>query len=159
MVVLKPQNNCAKNTTKTHNLKGISPSFEAIIMQLFIHYGLHFIFPFFIAYVFFRKNWLTTYLMLIATMLIDLDHLLATPIFQANRCSIGFHPLHSYYAIAFYCLLLFAKKPFNIIGIGLIFHILTDLIDCLFMYHNCKTCFASAPALSLLKTLASWLQL
>ena len=35
-------------------------------------------------------------------MLVDLDHLLATPIFKENRCSINFHPLHSYVAIGFY---------------------------------------------------------
>jgi hypothetical protein len=31
------------------------------------------------------------YLILIATMLIDLDHLLVEPIFETNRCSINFH--------------------------------------------------------------------
>ena len=40
-----------------------------------------------------------------AVMLIDLDHLLATPIFDPARCSIGFHPLHSYYAIGVYFIL------------------------------------------------------
>jgi hypothetical protein len=70
------------------------------------------------------------YLILIATMLIDLDHLLVEPIFETNRCSINFHLLHTYYAM----LLLFFRKPFRIIGIGLLFHMLTDFIDCLFMY-------------------------
>ena len=56
-------------------------------------------------------------------MLVDLDHLLATPIFEAGRCSIGFHPLHSYYAIAVYFLLLLWKnKIIRIIAIGLLFH-------------------------------------
>ena len=64
-------------------------------------------------------------------MLVDLDHLLATPIFQANRCSINYHVLHTYWAMAVYVLLLFFKKPFSIIGIGLLFHMLTDYIDCL----------------------------
>ncbi len=65
-------------------------------------------------------------------MLIDLDHLLATPIFSADRCSIGFHPLHSYYAIAFYVALL-AIKNTRLIGIGLVLHIISDGVDCWLM--------------------------
>lgn len=64
--------------------------------------------------------------------LIDVDHLLATPIFSPNRCSINFHPLHSYYAIAVYVLLLVPKKT-RIIGIGLVIHIIADTIDCYLM--------------------------
>lgn len=119
-------------------------------MQVFIHYSLHLVFPFFIAFIFFRKDWKKVYLILLATMLVDLDHLLASPIFDANRCSINFHPLHSYYAMIVYALLLFFRKPYNVIGIGLLFHMLTDLTDCLIMYSNCKTCFADSPALGLL---------
>jgi len=63
---------------------------------------------------------------------IDLDHLLANPIFDPNRCSINFHPLHSYIAIAVYFLLLFPKKT-RLIGLGLVIHILADTIDCSFM--------------------------
>ncbi|MFT7037125.1 MAG: hypothetical protein ACJA2S_005667, partial [Cyclobacteriaceae bacterium] len=74
-----------------------------------------------------------TYLILLATMLVDLDHLFANPIFDPNRCSVNFHFLHTYYAMACYVLLLFFKKPFRIIGIGLLFHMLTDYIDCLMM--------------------------
>ena len=62
-------------------------------------------------------------------MLVDLDHLLATPIFDKNRCSINFHPLHSFIAISFYSIGLFIKKT-RIFCIGLIFHMLTDAIDC-----------------------------
>jgi hypothetical protein len=36
------------------------------------------------------------------TIIVDLDHLLADPIYDPNRCSIGFHPLHSYPAIVIY---------------------------------------------------------
>ena len=91
-------------------------------MQTFTHYFLHFVFPLFIALVFFKKDWKKVYLILIATMLVDLDHLIANPIYQANRCSINFHPLHTYYAMVIYVGLLFFHKPFNIIGIGLLFH-------------------------------------
>lgn len=78
-------------------------------------------------------------------MLVDADHLLATPVFQADRCSLGFHYLHTGYAIAVYFVLLFLRKPFNIIGIGLLLHMLADLIDCVFMFYNCKACFLNAP--------------
>lgn len=66
---------------------------------------------------------------MLATMLIDVDHLLATPIFETHRCSINFHPLHTYWAMAVYVVLLFFKKT-RIIAVGLLFHMLTDFIDC-----------------------------
>ena len=121
------------------------------MIQTFIHYFLHFGFPFIIALVFFRKEWKKVAIILIATMLVDLDHLLASPIFQANRCSINFHILHSYYAMLIYVILLFFRKPFNIIGIGLLFHMLTDFIDCLMMFSSCKECFSDSPAIELIK--------
>ena len=99
--------------------------------QIFIHYSLHFIFPILIAFIFFRKDWKKVYLIMILTMMVDLDHLLANPIYQADRCSINFHPLHTNYAIVVYALMTFFRKPFNIIGIGLLLHMLTDFIDCL----------------------------
>ena len=68
---------------------------------------------------------------MLLTMIVDLDHLLANPIYQADRCSINFHPLHSYYAIGVYMIMIFLRKPFNIIGIGLLLHMLTDFCDCL----------------------------
>ncbi|WP_163709471.1 DUF6122 family protein [Mangrovibacterium lignilyticum] len=124
-------------------------------MQTFIHYFLHLVFPAIIAWLFFRKEWKKVYLIFLLTMLVDLDHLLATPIFQANRCSIGFHPLHSYYAIAGYVVLLFFRKPFNIIGIGLLFHMFTDLVDCLFTFSQCPDCLVSSPAYKLLLSIAN----
>ncbi len=66
---------------------------------------------------------------MLATMLVDLDHLFATPIFDPGRCSINFHPLHTYWAMAGYVVLLFFRKT-RIIAVGLLFHMLTDYIDC-----------------------------
>lgn len=66
---------------------------------------------------------------MLATMLVDLDHLLATPIFDSNRCSINFHLLHTYPAMAVYAVLLLFKET-RIIAIGLLFHMYTDYIDC-----------------------------
>ena len=95
-----------------------------------IHYGIHFILPLIVALFLFKNQWKKAYVIMILGMLIDLDHLLATPIFAPNRCSINFHPLHSYYAIAIYILLLIPKKT-RLIGLGLVIHILADSVDCL----------------------------
>lgn len=104
------------------------------IIQPITHYSFHFLFPVVLAFLFFRKEWKRAYLIMLATMLVDLDHLLADPIFEPNRCSIGFHILHSYYAIAIYFGMLFIKK-LRIIAIGLLFHMLTDYQDCLWMWY------------------------
>lgn len=127
---------------------------EVVNIQTVIHYFMHLGVPFFIAIVFFRKDWKWVYIILLATMLVDLDHLLASPVFQSNRCSINFHPLHTYYAMSVYMVLLFFRRPFNIIGIGLLFHMLTDFIDCMITYVGCNECLSDAPALELLKTVS-----
>jgi hypothetical protein len=69
-------------------------------------------------------------------MLIDLDHLLADPVFDSCRCGIGFHPLHSYLAIALYSALLIHPKS-RVIAIGLLMHIAADGVDCIFIKYNC----------------------
>jgi hypothetical protein len=119
-------------------------------MHSFIHYFLHLGFPFFLAFLFFKKDWKKVYMILLATMLVDLDHVFANPIFQANRCSINFHFLHTYYAMAGYVILLFLPKPYKFIGLGLLFHMLTDFIDCLMRFSTCKACFADSPVIELL---------
>ncbi len=104
------------------------------ISQLIIHYGLHFIFSGLIAWVFFRKQWKNAWLIMITTMLVDLDHLLAYPIFDPTRCSIGFHTLHSYYGIVIYFLMvLFPNFKIKIVAVGLLFHMFTDFQDCLWI--------------------------
>jgi len=100
------------------------------IAQFITHYSLHLLFPGLIAWFFFRDQWKKAWLIMLATMLVDLDHLLASPIFEAGRCSIGFHPLHSYYAIAIYFIMAFFPK-LRIVAIGLLFHMFTDFQDCL----------------------------
>ena len=102
------------------------------MLQPIVHYGLHFGLTLVIAVIFFKNNWLKAYGIMILGMLIDLDHLLADPIFDSNRCSINFHPLHSYYAIGLYILLLLPKKT-RLIAIGLVIHILADSADCYLM--------------------------
>ena len=99
------------------------------MLKFSIHYSLHFIFPLLISLAFFNSKWKKVYLIFLLSMLVDLDHLLANPIFQENRCSINFHPLHSYIAIGIYFVGLFFSKT-RILAIALLFHMLTDLIDC-----------------------------
>ena len=94
-----------------------------------LHIALHFIVPAIVVALFFRKNWKYAYTVMAATILIDLDHLLADPIYDPLRCSIGFHPLHTLFPIALYTGLCFFPKT-RIIGVGLIIHILLDTIDC-----------------------------
>ena len=98
--------------------------------SLILHYCLHIFLPLIIAILFFKKDWKKVYLIMLLTMVVDLDHLLANPIYQADRCSINFHPLHSYYAIAVYFIMSFFKRPYNIIGIGLVLHMIADFTDC-----------------------------
>lgn len=102
------------------------------MLQTIAHYGCHFLIPLVVAMLFYKSNWKYAFLIMILGMLIDIDHLLATPIFDATRCSINFHPLHSYYAIGIYLLLLIPKKT-RLIAIGLVIHIFADTIDCALM--------------------------
>lgn len=93
---------------------------------------MHFLVPGIIAYTFFNSYWKKVWLIFLLTMLVDVDHIFATPMFDSNRCSINFHPLHTYYAIFIYFLLLIPKKT-RIIAIALLFHMLTDALDCLWI--------------------------
>ena len=97
-----------------------------------LHIALHLIIPILIASCFFPKNRWKVLSILLLTMLIDLDHLLATPVYDPTRCSIGFHPLHGFIPIGIYGLLLLFKKTM-LIGLGLMIHMLLDLSDCLAM--------------------------
>ena len=97
--------------------------------KFLLHYSFHFLVPIAIALIFFKKKWFQVYLIFIGTMFIDLDHLLANPIFDPNRCSINFHPLHTYYAAGAYILMVILKK-IRILGIALLLHLFTDYLDC-----------------------------
>lgn len=99
------------------------------IIRFCTHYGMHFLFPGAIAFVFFKGQWKKVWLIFILANFIDLDHLLSNPIFSSTRCSINNHLLHSYIAIVIYFIFLFFKKT-RIIGFALLFHMVTDLIDC-----------------------------
>lgn len=100
------------------------------MLQPLIHYSIHFGLPLLVAIFLFKSNWKMAFLIMVSCILIDVDHLFAYPIFDPNRCSINFHPLHSYFAIVIYIALSIFKKT-RILGTGLIIHIVADAVDCL----------------------------
>lgn len=128
---------------QTHFCKGDS----FIYFSIMIHIALHFIIPLLIAFVFYHNRWRNAALIMIATMLVDLDHLLADPVYDPSRCSIGFHPLHTTPAIVFYALMfvlpLFMKMKnssqdshsafrfIHLAGLGLLIHMALDWLDCM----------------------------
>lgn len=76
----------------------------------------------------FRRAWG----LLLVGWLIDIDHLLADPIYAPGRCSIGFHPLHTAPAIAVYGMMVVPRAT-RLVGIGLLIHIALDALDCVLM--------------------------
>ncbi|MEM7401169.1 MAG: DUF6122 family protein [Pseudomonadota bacterium] len=94
-----------------------------------LHVILHFVIPAVVTGIFFRRRWKCVYFVLVATMLVDLDHLVANPIYNPDRCSIGFHPLHQPWFIGLYVALCFIPKT-RLIGLGLTIHMFLDAIDC-----------------------------
>jgi hypothetical protein len=102
------------------------------MLQPIIHYGSHLLLPLIVALIWFKLNWKIAFLIMVSGLWIDIDHLLATPIFDPNRCSINFHPLHSCFAVAIYIGLTIFKKT-RLLGLGLVIHILADIFDCFLM--------------------------
>jgi|TARA_B100001142_G_scaffold21540_1_gene19861 hypothetical protein len=98
-------------------------------LEEMLHISLHLVVPLVVVGLFFKKDWKIAYFIMLSTMLVDLDHLLANPIYDPNRCSIGFHPLHQPWFIAFYFILSFYPKT-RFIGVGLVIHMVLDAIDC-----------------------------
>lgn len=96
------------------------------------HLLLHFIVPGAAARWAYPEKWKKAWLIMMATMLIDLDHLLADPIYDPNRCGIGFHPLHTYAAVLVYMLLAVLPKT-RLVGLGLLIHMALDGLDCVWM--------------------------
>jgi hypothetical protein len=97
-----------------------------------VHLLLHAIVPLLVAVLLFRDDWRRAWLIMLSTMLVDLDHLLADPIYDPDRCSIGFHPLHTYPAIAGYVLLTIPRAT-RLLGLGLVIHMALDALDCWLM--------------------------
>jgi hypothetical protein len=94
-----------------------------------MHIFLHFIIPAIVAGLFFREVWKKAFLIMTLTIIVDLDHVLATPIYDPGRCSIGLHPLHQFFPVTLYILACFIPK-LRFVGIGLVIHMILDSFDC-----------------------------
>jgi hypothetical protein len=94
------------------------------------HISLHILVPALVAALFYRKTWLKSFALLMLGMIVDVDHLLATPVYDPARCSMGFHPLHTWPAVLVYAALTLWPKS-RTFGIGLLLHMLLDTSDCL----------------------------
>lgn len=111
------------------------------------HLLLHLLVPLLVAWLFFRSRWPRVLVILLAGWVIDLDHLLADPIYAPNRCSIGFHPLHTAPAITAYGLMTLMPAT-RLLGAGLLIHITLDGLDCLRMKSTGDTSLAGCGACS-----------
>ncbi len=122
------------------------------VAGLIPHIAVHVAVPVLLALALYRPQWRGVALILIATIIVDVDHLLADPIYDPERCSIGFHPLHTGPAITVYLVLAVlplvlrpkmgnrsgtawelrsAARLAHLIGLGLLIHMALDWGDCL----------------------------
>ena len=95
-----------------------------------LHLFFHLAVPVAVALLFYRDQWQRASLLMLAGLLIDLDHLAATPIVDPDRCSVGYHFLHSYWLSAVYVALAIIPKT-RLIGLGLVIHIVLDTGECI----------------------------
>lgn len=93
-----------------------------------VHIVAHFLVPALVARFGFRERRLRAWLVMVATMLVDLDHLLADPIYDPDRPSLGFHPLHAWELQPLYVLLALWPRT-RLVGLGLVLHMLLDGLD------------------------------
>ena len=100
-----------------------------------LHIVLHFLVPVLVAWILPVNDKKRATILMWSTMLVDLDHLLANPIYDPDRNSIGFHPLHTYPMIAVYVLGLIPPKT-RIIALGLVIHMALDAIDGFLMHRE-----------------------
>lgn len=112
-----------------------------------IHVALHFVAPLLVAFALYRSRWRHASLIMIATMVVDADHLLADPVYDPHRCSIGFHSLHTMPAIVLYAAMFLgplisggagkdpdrhpAARILHLAGLGLLIHMALDWVDCM----------------------------
>ena len=111
-----------------------------------LHLLLHFVVPIAVALLVYRAHSLRAAVVMLSTMVVDLDHLLADPIYDPERCSIGFHPLHTVPAIALYLGVFLTtialarrygstgddrwRRLAQLISLGLLIHMTLDWADC-----------------------------
>src|SRR3970040_1220009 len=102
-------------------------------LRAIVHLALHVAVPGLVAWLWFSsrpgvgsgfdaRTFQRAWLLLLLGWVIDLDHLLADPIYAPDRCSIGFHPLHTAPATLVYGALVI-PRPTRLLGIGPLIHI------------------------------------
>jgi len=112
---------------KSQSTYGIDP-----MVRPLIHILLHLLVPGVAARILFPGRWKIAWALMALTIVVDLDHLLADPIYDPNRCSLGFHPLHSFPAMGIYAAA--AVLPaLRIAAVGLLLHMGLDGLDCIWM--------------------------
>lgn len=105
-------------------------AWDISIVRHIVHYSCHLLLPLIFARLIWKENWHNAGLIMLGTMLIDLDHLLADPVFDPDRCSIGFHPLHTWWAATLYlALLAIPSWKWRAVSVGCFLHLGTDSID------------------------------
>ncbi len=126
---------------------GMAGDSPPVSLPAMLHLVLHVALPALVALACYRPRWRGAALIMLATMAVDVDHLLADPVYDPQRCSVGFHPLHTLPAVALYAALaalplLPRRKPLgpaprrlvrvaHLIGVGLLIHMALDGGDCL----------------------------
>ena len=111
-------------------IKTPNDSLQFNISHQITHLSGHLILPIALAYVGYTATWQKTSTILLSTNIVDIDHLIADPIYDPDRCSLGYHPLHSIPAIGVYSGMLFNENTQQI-GVGLLTHMAVDYIDCI----------------------------
>ena len=100
-------------------------------LQALLHYGGHWLAPFAIGWLLWREYGWRAGLVIASANAIDLDHLLADPIFDPERCSIGFHLLHGWEAaLAYLAMLLIPRWWVRAFALGALWHLAVDYGDC-----------------------------
>lgn len=110
------------------------------------HLLLHVIVPIAVALLVYRADSLRAAVVMLSTMAVDLDHLMADPIYDPERCSIGVHPLHAAPAIVLYLGVFLTtlalarrygstgdhreRRLAQLISLGLLIHMALDWADC-----------------------------
>lgn len=97
-----------------------------------VHLVLHLAVPAAVAWRWWPARPWHAWALMVATLLVDLDHLLAEPLYDPSRCSLGFHPLHSAWALGLYVVAA-TWRPTRLVGVGLLIHMALDGVDCLWM--------------------------
>ena len=107
-----------------------SDSLNIFYAQKITHLAGHTLLPIAISYAGYGSLWKSSAKIMIASNLVDVDHLLAKPIYNPNRCSIESHPLHSLPMIGLYSAMLLNEETQEW-GVGLLTHMAVDYVDCI----------------------------